>query len=195
MFELATPHPRFHRSFLAATDEFLAAGEEPYAGIPNLPADRQFGGLSLTRAEMDDPGTFARYATWLAGLREPDAPRPENYVPSTVRWMADGDEYLGQISVRHELTELLLTWGGHIGYSVRPSARRRGIATAALRMILPTCAELGIDPVLVTCDPDNVGSRRAIERNGGVYEDTRSGKRRYWVPANVGAPTVADAPA
>jgi predicted acetyltransferase len=52
-------------------------------------------------------------------------------------------------------------------------------------MMLPICAEMGIDPVLVTCDPDNFGSRRAIEGNGGVYEDTREGKRRYWVPARA----------
>jgi predicted acetyltransferase len=51
-------------------------------------------------------------------------------------------------------------------------------------MMLPICAELGIDPVLVTCDVDNVGSRLAIERNGGVYEDTREGKLRFWVPAS-----------
>ena len=49
-------------------------------------------------------------------------------------------------------------------------------------MVLPVAAALGIDPVLVTCDTDNEASRRTIERNGGVFEDTREGKRRYWVP-------------
>ena len=48
--------------------------------------------------------------------------------------------------------------------------------------MLPLCADLGIDPVLVTCDEDNLPSRRVIESNGGVYEDSREGKRRYWVP-------------
>jgi predicted acetyltransferase len=64
---------------------------------------------------------------------------------------------------------------------VRPSARRRGIATAALRAALPQAAALGIHEVLVTCDDDNIGSARVIEANGGVLEDVRGDKRRYWV--------------
>jgi predicted acetyltransferase len=77
----------------------------------------------------------------------------------------------------------LRDYGGHIGYDVRPSARRRGHATAMLRQALPWCIELGIDPVLVTCDVDNVASRKVIENGGGMFEDQRDGKLRYWVPA------------
>jgi predicted acetyltransferase len=182
MFELATPHPRFHRSFLAAVDEFLAAGEEHYAGLLSWPADGVFPGVAFTREDLERPRVFAELTDLLAAQPRADAPRPASFVPATILWMADGDEYLGQISLRHELTDLLLTWGGHIGYSVRPSARRRGHATRALQLMLPLCAERGIDPVLVTCDVDNVGSRRTIEKNGGVYEDTREGKLRFWVP-------------
>ena len=72
---------------------------------------------------------------------------------------------------------------------MRPSARRRGHATRAVQLILPLCEELGIDPVLITCDVDNIGSRTVIESCGGVYEDTREGKLRFWVPVaqeNVG---------
>lgn len=182
MFELATPHPRYQTSFLAAADEFLAAGEDRYARIPDIRQDAFFEGLSSTREQLEDPAAFAHYAAWLAGQKEPDAPRPEGIVPCTELWMVADGEYVGAISLRHELTELLLTWGGHIGYSVRPSARRRGYAGRALAMMLPVAAGLGIDPVLITCDTDNEASRRTIERNGGVYEDTREGKRRYWVP-------------
>jgi predicted acetyltransferase len=71
--------------------------------------------------------------------------------------------------------------GGHIGYSVRPGARRRGVATAALAQGLEIAAALGIDPVLVTCDTDNTASRRTIEGAGGSLEDIRDGKRRYWI--------------
>jgi predicted acetyltransferase len=185
MLELATPHVRYQRSFLAATDEFLAAGEDRYARIPYIRGDRYFEGLSYTREELDDPSAFAHYARWLAGQKEPDAPRPEGIVPCTELWMVVGGEYVGAISLRHRLTDVLLTWGGHIGYSVRPSARRRGYASQALAMMLPVAARLGIDPVLVTCDTDNVASRRTIERNGGVYEDTREGKLRFWVPSRT----------
>ena len=184
MLELVVPHPRFHASFLAAADEFTAVGEQHYAGYLSWPPDETFGGRTVTRDTLESTEGFADYCAFLRDNRLPDSPRPAAHVPATTLWMADGDEYVGRISVRHELTELLFTWGGHIGYAVRPSARRKGNATAALGMMLPICAELGIDPVLVTCDVDNVGSRLAIERNGGVYEDTREGKLRFWVPAS-----------
>jgi len=50
-----------------------------------------------------------------------------------------------------------------------------------LGRILLVCAEHGINPVLVTCNVDNDASRRTVERNGGVYEDTRVGRLRYWI--------------
>ena len=116
-------------------------------------------------------------------------------MPCTFWWIeddADPDTYLGSISLRHALTPFLLEVGGHIGYSVRPSARRRGVATEALRQVLPHAAALGIARALVTCDVDNVGSTRVIEANGGVLEDVRGDKKRYWVPT-AGAPATGGA--
>jgi predicted acetyltransferase len=180
--ELVDPTPALHRSFLAAADEFRAAGEDRHAGLPDWPAEGAFRGVRFTREQLTDPAEFERFCAFLNGQRLEDAPRPPSYVPSTERWMVGSGAYLGRITVRHRLTDALLTWGGHIGYGVRPTARRQGHATAALAQTLPLCADLGIDPALVTCDVDNVGSRRTIERNGGVYEDTREGKLRFWVP-------------
>ncbi len=72
--------------------------------------------------------------------------------------------------------------GGHIGYSVRPSARRQGHATAALRQSLGVARDaIGLDRVLVTCRDDNAASRAVIEACGGVYEDARDHTRRYWI--------------
>lgn len=100
------------------------------------------------------------------------------------RAYVDGLDYLGRLAIRHELTEHLLEVGGHIGYDVRPTARRRGHATAMLAEGLAVARDLGIEQALVTCDDDNLGSRTVIERAGGVLEDQRGDKLRYWVPTH-----------
>ncbi len=179
---LVDPDARYQRSYLAALDEFTAADEEHYARPPSWPAEGDFAGVDFTRESLEDPDDFAAMVRFLLAQRVADAPRPRAYVPFTELWMTEGEVVLGRISLRHELNELLFTWGGHIGYAVRPSARRRGHATAALLQMLEVCRERGIDPVLVTCDVDNVASRRTIERAGGEYDDTREGKLRYWIP-------------
>ena len=121
-------------------------------------------------------------------------PPPVGMVHCDFRWITDGEaddpgEVVGFIAIRHSLNEFLLEQGGHIGYSVRPSRRRQGHASRALALARERAAELGIERALVTCDEDNDASRRTIERNGGVYEDTREGKLRYWIvtPAGSGA--------
>ncbi len=99
---------------------------------------------------------------------------PQNWVPSTqficVR-ESDG-KMVGVIQVRHELSDYLRDYAGHIGYSVRPSERRKGYAAWMLQNVLPFCKSLGIGDVMVSCLADNEGSRRTILRNGGVYAET-----------------------
>jgi predicted acetyltransferase len=133
-------------------------------------------------ATWTDPAVFDHYASRLRAQALPETPRPSGYVPCTTMWWVDGDQYLARIAIRHQLNEFLLNVGGHIGYDVRPSARRRGHATAMLRAALPVAHQLGIDRALITCDWDNVGSRKTIEANGGIFEDRRGVKLRYWVP-------------
>jgi predicted acetyltransferase len=137
-------------------------------------------------ASTDRPGpiqrVFDHYTGQLRAQALPETPRPTGYVPCTTLWWIDGDQYLARIAIRHQLNEFLVNVGGHIGYDVRPSARRRGHATAMLRAALPVAHQLGIERALITCDWDNVGSRKTIEANGGVFEDRRGVKLRYWVP-------------
>jgi predicted acetyltransferase len=104
----------------------------------------------------------------------------------TTLWWVEDDAYLGRLTIRHHLTPSLHAYGGHIGYAVRPAARRRGHATAMLRAALPYARQtLGIDPVLITCDDTNTGSRRVIEACGGVFEDQREEKLRFWIGAGA----------
>jgi predicted acetyltransferase len=129
-----------------------------------------------------DPTVFDRYTSQLRAQALPETSRPAGYVPCTTLWWVDGDRYIARIAIRHQLNEFLLNVGGHIGYDVRPSARRRGHATAMLRAALPVAHQLGIERALITCDWDNAGSRKTIEANDGIYEDRRGVKLRYWVP-------------
>lgn len=180
---LLPPTPGVHFSFLAAMAEFQAEGR---GGAD----DETMIGHEI-RAYANrwaSPDVFAEYVAALRAQALEETPRPAHFVPSTTLWWVDGDAYLGRVAIRHRLTDRLLELGGHIGYDVRSSARRRGHATAMLRAALPVARALGIDQALVTCDVDNVGSRAVIERNGGVLEDERSGKLRFWVPtAPVGS--------
>jgi predicted acetyltransferase len=145
-------------------------------------------------ADVASDEAFGRFVSTVRANRLEETPRPAGYVPGTELWWVDGDEYLGRIGIRHRLTPTLLEVGGHIGYDVRPSARRRGHATEMLRQALAVAHELGIDPALITCDLDNVASRSVIERNGGVLEDQRGGKLRFWVPTRrpLAAPTPSE---
>jgi predicted acetyltransferase len=100
-------------------------------------------------------------------------------VPVTELWFVDGSEYLGTVIIRHRLTPALEREGGHLGYHVAPGHRRRGHATQMLAQAKPFCARLGLTEVLVTCAEGNIGSRRAIEANGGVLDQIADGEARY----------------
>lgn len=93
---------------------------------------------------------------------------------------------IGTIQIRHELNEYLLNIGGHIGDGVRPSERRKGYATEMIRLALEKCKEIGLDKVLITCNKDNIGSRKSIQNNGGILENEtldEIGKelQRFWI--------------
>ena len=92
----------------------------------------------------------------------------DGWVPCSTWFWSDGNALQGVINVRHRLTPALEATGGHIGYCVAPSHRRKGVATAMLKAVLPHCKDLGIERALLTCDRDNLGSVGTIEANGGV---------------------------
>jgi predicted acetyltransferase len=184
VLRLVRPDLRFHASYVAALGELAAEGNSHYLDLV-LAAEPGFPGTQYTLETLTSPETFAEFCAYTTALEDPRTPRPAAWVTGTYLWMVDGDEVAGRISLRHVLTPWLREVGGHIGYAVRPSARRRGHATRALALMLPIAAEHGIDPVLVTCDDTNVASRKVIEANGGVLEDNRGGKLRFWVPTGA----------
>lgn len=133
--------------------------------------------------------SFQRYLEVLAE-QERGVNLPPNHVPSTFLFAFAGTRIVGRVSIRHSLNAFLQRVGGHIGYVVVPEFRRRGYATEMLRRSIEIAREgLVIGRILVTCDDDNIGSIRTIERNGGVLENVVSGpdfktpKRRYWIEA------------
>ena len=168
MLELVRPDASRQVEWLAMAEEFGR--------------DRIDGGAmgSQTVDELRDPAAFA---AWVAMLldHERDENVPTEMVASTTRWVAVDGRLVGFLSIRHELNDFLRELGGHIGYAIRPAERGKGYATAATALALDECRRLGIERVLVTCDETNVASATVIERNGGVLEDVRGAKRRYWV--------------
>ena len=150
---------------LAAVDEFRAEeGHWSYRFRPDLPWDEYVSLVHGWEDGIDLPDGFVKHAELVA--------------------VVDGD-IVGRTSIRFELNEFLRTLGGHIGYAVRPSFRRQGYATEILKQSLVLARARGIDPVLVTCDDDNIASAKVIEANGGRLESLVPGeadipKRRYW---------------
>jgi predicted acetyltransferase len=171
MPQFVDPTTRIRTSFLAAVAEFQADDEFPVPWfVTVMPPETLAGGSG-----------FAAYVTALLAEREEETPRPAGFVPMTTLWWVEDDEFIGRLAIRHRLTPALRRAGGHIGYDVRPGARRRGHARAMLAAALPVANALGVGDALLTCDDTNVASRRVIEANGGRYIDTVGHKHRYWV--------------
>jgi predicted acetyltransferase len=172
MPELIAPTVRLHGAFLDATLEWGRDTHQP--------------GSSLR--ESDDVDSAAGFAAWVArltGEEDPAITPVPGWVNCSYRWIVEDGRVLGTIALRHELNDALLAVGGHIGYGIRPSARRRGLATWAVGEMLREAGHRGIDRVMISCDVDNPASARTIERNGGRLEDIRDTDhgpvKRYWI--------------
>ncbi|GAA5150420.1 GNAT family N-acetyltransferase [Microbacterium pseudoresistens] len=163
-------------------DEWVELIEE-YGGpdSPELAGSGFHGNREPRTPALTEDG----YAEWLTMLEEEaddSVPLLPGRVHSSSFWIVDdAGAWVGFLALRRSLNEFLREYGGHIGYSIRPSRRREGHAARALRDALGEASALGIERVLITCDEDNIASARTILANGGIYEDSRGGKRRYWV--------------
>jgi predicted acetyltransferase len=178
---------------VAALAEYHAEGAHLELPAAALAAPAGFARyVAALHAGVELPGELDRFVAALAGSAPP--PPPEGgYAPQTNLWWVRGDEYLGRVAIRHHLTADLLRGGGHIGYEVRPGARRQGHATAMLAAALPIAASLGIGLAHLDCDVANRASRRVIEKNGGRLDREQGHDLFFLVPTSPAAPRP-DAP-
>lgn len=179
---LERPHLRYQSSLVAALASLIMPGNSPTAAAWNLPVvtnptARWCGGQPACTTWTTARG-FVHY---LSTRADEQTCLTLGRVPATEWWITEGEQVVGFISLRHRLNQRLLAEGGHIGYSVRPSAQRRGIATWALGQALQRARQVGVERALMTCDEDNLASATVIEANGGTLDNTLHGKRRYWI--------------
>ena len=167
--ELRTLRPEDEPSFRHAIAEFKAA-------IP--PFEFAF--------DFDESAPFPEYVKKLKGWSLGQG-LPDKFVPNTFFVGVVDGHIVGRLSLRHYLNDFLERIGGHIGYGIVPEYRHHGYATEMLKQALPNCSSLGFKRVLITCDIDNQGSIKVIERCGGIFENEtdepqlKIQKRRYWI--------------
>jgi predicted acetyltransferase len=164
--KLREPSVELVPSYLQFLDELAALGERVWPVRPEPTETSEAFVARVLRAEVSlDPP----------------------HVPQTTYWATVDEIVVGHIGLRHRLNAELSEFGGHVGYTVRPSHRSRGFAKEMLRQVLQTPRAREIGKVLLTCAPDNVASNRTIRANGGVLERTifveRIGRHTnlYWI--------------
>ena len=171
MPELIAPSAGLHHALIEAHAEWGPGQHEDGFGLG--PSD-----------EVDSPGGFAAWMGRLTDRSDPTKTLNVGKHRGTYRWIVENGRVLGGIVLR-DGDDDYVRWAGNIGYGIRPSARRRGLATWALGRMLHEARTLGLDRLLAVCAVDNVASMKTIERCGGVFEgirDTRLGPaRRYWI--------------
>jgi len=170
---LIKPEESWRDEFIAYCEEFKSA-EEPFVHGQLSDARKDFAGL---------------IRRWAEGAKSIDL--PQGTYLGNVLWLVRCGRILGSVRVRCRLNDDLVHEGGHLGYEVRPSERRKGYASLMLRLALEKAREMGLKQVLVTCQKDNIASVRTIEKNGGLLENEIMSKRtgkpalRYWIALQV----------
>ena len=154
---LIRPTPVFRESYLEALREGFRRGMYPPFGEKDIAAIAAGFEAHLARLDHDGQSPFVENGRTMPS------------VPSSTFWLVDGAEFIGGVNIRARIdTPSLANFGGHVGYGIRPSMRRRGYGTRQLALALRICRGMGIGIVRISCAEDNTGSRRIIEANGGV---------------------------
>lgn len=150
-------------------------------------------GEASCRFPLRGAGVLYFYCNRHGLMKAPDLRTATRRTPPQKIHLRELDEHerlVGMTNLRHRLNDYLLTYGGHIGYSVRPSERQNGYATQMLRLTLEQARARGIGKVRICCDHYNVASAKTIRANGGVLEDEQFDPQdgtltqRYWISNN-----------
>jgi tagatose 1,6-diphosphate aldolase len=125
--------------------------------------------------EFIDPGIMIDSELELQ-LEETSPYQPEKrFVPAYKFKMMNTNSkmIMGHIDLRVGLTAKLKEFGGHIGYEVEEKYRGNNYAARSCRLLFPLLRKLGINPVVITCAPDNLPSTKTIESLGAVLITTK----------------------
>jgi len=166
---LVEPTVELEANYLAFYKEWKSTGEEMIPWVL-----------------QKDPSDFQKMIQFLLDNKN-GKNLPKLWIPNSTYWLINAEnQLLGAVNIRHGLTEDLLNSGGHIGYGIRPSERKKGYATMILELALEKIKELNIQKVLVCCDAINIGSEKVILKNGGIrdtdfIEEDGNIVRRFWI--------------
>ncbi|RWU08001.1 GNAT family N-acetyltransferase [Pseudidiomarina gelatinasegens] len=150
MLKLIIPNARLQASYIDYIEEL--GSEERYP----FPLDF-------------DHRDFAAMLARVEGFRT-GASVPPGFVQSSTFWLVEGNEILGCTNIRHRLNAQIEHCGGHIGLSIRPAFRGKGLGKALLEFSLDKARELGITNIHIHCHTDNAASRAMIEACGGILD-------------------------
>lgn len=146
-----------------------------------------------TGSSLDGCGGLEKFDNleeWYKNQKNQEDPSKckEGHAPDWKYVCVDNDEVIGFLSYRHPIEgiPILEEYAGHVGYSVKPSKRRQGVASWQLGELIKIIREQGeLKRIMISCNPDNVGSKKTILKNGGVYQDTNTWQNikieRYWI--------------
>lgn len=168
MYRLVEPSPNLEASYIDYISEWEKSGERI------VPYGSRRDGKRFT--ELLRRWAFQKTADMYK----------KGFVPASLYFLIDqSGKIYGALQIRHELNDFLRNEGGHIGYGIRPSARRQGLATRMLALSLEKARALGLSRVLITCDKNNLGSAKTIRKNGGILENEAAHEhrvtQRYWI--------------
>lgn len=172
-FELVKPSAKYKDSYIAAAKEEFQIYAKDFNVKNKIVEDK----IKETEEHFDE--FINKFNNLEKGINLSDSDNSE-------LWLIDNEEFIGRVLIQQKpSTEPVSQFSGNIDYTIRPSKRGLGYGSQALRLGLIKAKELGLDNVLITCDDDNIGSSKIIEKNNGILENKieMNGKliRRYWI--------------